>query len=94
MYDGAVSAWSFVSYPLGDFLGEIADNNNKDYGTTISDLTGYNLVDADVFSVPQNYLSVIDSAYYYPVQFQQGLTTNISTTAQGQKNAVDMLYSN
>jgi len=35
---------------LGDFLELIADDNS--YGTTISDLTGYNLVDADVFAVP------------------------------------------
>jgi hypothetical protein len=52
---------------MGDFLGIITDNNN--YDNYIGDLTGYNLIGADVFSVPQNYLSVIDSAYYYPVQF-------------------------
>lgn len=50
MYDGAVQGWSFVSMPLGDFFEYIADD--KDYETTISDLTGYNLVKADVFSVP------------------------------------------
>jgi len=45
MYDGAVQGWSFVSMPLAEFFGYIADDYNS-YDTTISDLTGYNLVDA------------------------------------------------
>lgn len=44
----------------------VLDDDKVNYNS-IGDLTGYKLVEADVFSVPQNYLSVIDSAYYYPV---------------------------
>jgi hypothetical protein len=50
MYDGAVEDWSFVSQSMGDFLSVITNNNN--YDNYIGDLTGYNLVGADVFSVP------------------------------------------
>ena len=56
---------------MSDFVSTIAGNTA--YGFSLGDLTGYNLVAADIYSVPQNFLSVVDSAYYYPVQFESGL---------------------
>lgn len=35
---------------MGEFF--VAITNNKNYLTTLGDLTGYNLIDASIFSVP------------------------------------------
>jgi hypothetical protein len=64
---------------MTDFAAQISGNSA--YGYSLGDLTGYNLLPADVYSVPQNFLSVIDSAYYYPTEFESGLNVNITKTA-------------
>jgi len=59
-------------------------------GTNLGDLTGYNLIGISVMAVPERYLNVIDDEYYFPNNFQSGVSAN---KTNGKPNAIDMVYS-
>ena len=68
-FDGAVESYAYISVPLSDFQYNITNGSDNDYYTSMSDATGYNLIDVTLYAVPEWYLSVIDTDYYFPNSF-------------------------
>lgn len=71
-------------------MNDMTDLMKEGYGQTFSDLTGYNLIPIKIMAIPDNFLDIVDTSFYFPNDFQKGLDYN---KTNGQINAVEMLYS-
>jgi len=88
-FDGSVDGWSFVSAGFGVFTRVMMDSDS--YFLNINDITGYySAEETNLYSVPENYLSTINSEFYFPSSTQPGFKNE---KVNGYYNAVDMLYS-
>ena len=43
--------------------------SNYDHSQKLGDLTGYNLININVMSVPENFLTIVDDNFYFPNTF-------------------------
>lgn len=66
-------------------------SKSSNYGTLLSGISGYNPTTADLYSVEQNLLNVVDNRYYFPQSYESGLDYN--KTVGGKINTVASLFS-
>jgi len=60
---------------------------SKDFTLELSDTSGYfQTNDADIYSVPSYYLSVVNPDYYFLNSIQKNVATN--KTSNGEKDAI------
>jgi hypothetical protein len=72
-FDGAVSGWGFGSTDLNNFM-YLASNSNSNYKLSWSDLSNfYQIAGPPIYSVPEYYLDVVNSDFYYPASIQPGV---------------------
>jgi len=67
-------------------------SKSSNFGNYLSGISGYNPTGADVYSVEQNLLNVVDNRYYFPQSYESGLDYN--KTVGGKINTVGSLFSN
>ena len=89
MAAGLVEDYAFVCTPL-DQVFTLA-NNGHSYEQYVTNPSQYSWQKISVACVPQNFLNVADTEFYYPQSLQDNVKTN--STVNGYRNAVEMLYS-
>ena len=66
-------------------------NGTTKQALSLTGKSGYDPKSTALYAVPDNYLEVIDTQYYFPTQVQPNIQTN--KTANKQPNVVNLLYS-
>ncbi len=82
---GLIQDYTFVSKELKDVL------SMKTKTPLLGPLGGYPLLPMFIYAVEEHYLRVVNTEYYYPVGFDDIKIRNLEN---GQKDAIDALYSN
>lgn len=78
-FDGAISSYGYISVQMSDLTTLVTKDSYYDASEKsqrLGDLTGYNLININVMSVPEEYLDIVDDNYYFPNTFQKGLDYN------------------
>ena len=87
-----MESFAFASEELDDVIEFLGSETGERVRTRFATECGYNSARARFFSVPEHYLSVINTGYYLLNEVEQGL--DLPSVQGGQPDVVAALYSN